>query len=191
VDRGYDCKRVLAPADLSQDLKERFSGLALRIAQALDLKGIMDVEVILHGGELKVLEIDARLPSQTPAAVLKSTGINMIELLSDIFVRDSLPEALPIGRENSVIYEHVRVTPEKMEISGEHVMTKADGLRVVEDFFGAEEAITDYDGGRKKWVATLIFSGSSSEEVWRRRHSTLEEIKKEMNLTVFDDPVPE
>ncbi|MDW7675449.1 MAG: 3-methylornithine--L-lysine ligase PylC, partial [Bacillota bacterium] len=74
VDEGYDCKRVIAPGDLSSQLKEELQQIAVKLAKVLNLTGIMDIEVIYHGGKLKVLEIDARLPSQTPTAVYHSTG---------------------------------------------------------------------------------------------------------------------
>ena len=69
MDREYDCKRVTAPTVLSSELVSTFKKNAVEIASALNLKGLMDVEVILNKGELKILEIDARLPSQ-PASIL-------------------------------------------------------------------------------------------------------------------------
>ena len=66
---------------------QQFQDLGLRIAAKLTMTGIMDVEVINDQGILKVLEIDARLPSQTPTAVYKSTGTNMLELLYDLFAK--------------------------------------------------------------------------------------------------------
>ena len=80
MDSDYDCKRVLAPSGLDSRLVIEFEQMAIRVAERIQLKGLMDVEVILHDGRLKVLEIDARLPSQTPTAVFQSTGINMVKL---------------------------------------------------------------------------------------------------------------
>ena len=50
------------------------------------------MEVILHRGELKVLEIDARLPSQTPTVVFHSTGVNLVEVLGNSFIRGKLEQ---------------------------------------------------------------------------------------------------
>lgn len=190
VDDLYDCKRVLAPADLPPALKADFGDLSQKIAADLDLRGIMDVEVILHQGQLKVLEIDARLPSQTPTAVYHSTGINMIELLADVFVRGSLPDALAIDQEKAVIYEHIKVTRETMEVAGEHIMAGAEPLTVRKGFFGADEAITDFKPGKDEWVATLIFVGKSPQKVQARREATIDELKKYFGLNVYRDPVP-
>ncbi len=86
MDRDHDCKQVSAPACLSPEQAAHLEEMALALAEAIDLKGIMDVEVILHEGDLKLLEIDARFPSQTPMAVYWAAGINMVQLLAEQFV---------------------------------------------------------------------------------------------------------
>ena len=48
----------------------------------------MDVEVILDDGVMKVLEVDARLPSQAPTTVYWSTGINIVQILGELFLID-------------------------------------------------------------------------------------------------------
>ncbi len=190
VDETYDCKRVLAPADLSPELKNNFDDLTRRIASALDLKGIMDVEVILHADTLKVLEIDARLPSQTPTAVYHSTGLNMIKLLADVFVGGSLPHSLALDRERSVIYEHIKVGPESIEVAGEHIMAAAGPLKLRDNFFGADEAITDYEPGKVSWAATLIHVDESCDLVWARREATIQALKNHFGISAFRDPAP-
>ncbi|MGD9306008.1 MAG: 3-methylornithine--L-lysine ligase PylC, partial [Desulfobacterales bacterium] len=86
MDEVYDCKRVLAPTDLSDARISDFEQISISLAKALKLKGLMDVEVILHENSLKVLEIDARLPSQTPITVYWSSGLNMVRMLGDLFL---------------------------------------------------------------------------------------------------------
>ena len=90
MDADYDCKRVLAPTDLPDRLISKFEKLSLDLAAELGLKGLMDVEVIAHEDTLKVLEIDARLPSQTPSAVFWSTGLNMVEMLANLFLDNGI-----------------------------------------------------------------------------------------------------
>lgn len=181
---------MLAPADISTDLQDEFDRIGRKIAEALGLIGIMDVEVILHENRLKVLEIDARLPSQTPTAVFKSTGVNMVKLLGDVFVRNALPNPLPSGREKAVIYEHLRVGPEAIEVSGEHIMAAAGPLKVLEGFFGADEAVTDFAQGKSCWAATLIFVENSRREVQAKRDETIESLKRHLGIGVFRDPGP-
>lgn len=190
MDAAYDCKRVLAPSMLSQDLINEFEKIAKKIANAINLQGIMDVEVILHQGILKVLEIDARLPSQTPTAVLKSTGVNMLELLYQVFAEGRAPAAQATGCEKGVVYEHVRVTPGTLEVLGEHIIATAGPLQLRHDFFGADEALTNFAPGRKEWVATLINVAGSREEAWDKRCRVVEQLQKHFDLSVYIDREP-
>ncbi|MDW7739314.1 MAG: 3-methylornithine--L-lysine ligase PylC [Bacillota bacterium] len=190
MDDIYDCKRVLAPADLSEELKDHFSALATNIAEEINLNGIMDVEVILNKGVLKVLEIDARLPSQTPTAVFHSTGINMLETLTATFINGRLNKDVIVEDKKAVIFEHIFVSPGKITVSGEHVVSEAGPLALLEDFFGADEALTNYAPGMEKWMATLIITGSDSTDVRNKRESVIKRLMTEMDLIDYLDPEP-
>jgi len=134
-----------------------------------------------------VLEIDARLPSQTPIAVFHSCGINMVELLGDLFPKGRCPAPVKPGAFRSVILEHVIMTGGTIRTEGEHIMTVADPLKVVYDFFGADEAITNYSPGRTEWVATLITCGENEKSVWDKRSRTLQRMKQEMGVGMACD----
>ena len=181
-DKQYDCKRVTAPSTLPGALISRFEGRALQLADALNLNGIMDVEVILHDNNLKVIEIDARLPSQTPTTVYWSTGLNMVRLLGDLFLNRQTRIEANRQHEYGVIYEHVRVASNQLEIAGEHIMAAADPLHVYPDFFGADEAITNYAAGRDDWVATLIVAEKNLEAAWEKRNRIVADITKKFML---------
>lgn len=190
VDGHFDCKRVLAPANIHESLKNRLDETAKLIASTLDLRGIMDVEVIQQGEELKMLEIDARLPSQTPTAVLHSTGINMLELLYSSYAKENMPEYLEIGIERNVIFEHIHVTPDSLEISGEHVMAEAGPLSHHLDFFGADEALTDYAPEASHWVATLIIKADSSHEAIAKHRRVIDTVRSTFHLPECADTFP-
>ncbi len=191
MDGLYDCKRVLAPTDLSAAHRKQFADMAVKIAESIDLKGIMDVEVILHQNELKVLEIDARLPSQTPIAVYHSTGINMLELLAEVFLKvGSFAEKKKSVQQKAVIFEHIVVTPASVTVAGEHVISLAGPLAYQEGFFGADEALTDYRPGKDQWTATLINTGKNSEEASLKRKHVLERIMGELSIKNYRDPLP-
>jgi 3-methylornithine--L-lysine ligase len=179
MDDRYDCKRVLAPSRISGALEEEFREITRTIAKGLGLKGIMDVEVIDHRGKLKVLEIDARLPSQTPMTVLKSAGINMLEILGDIFVDGSLHRLPGFKSPRGAIYEQIRVSEKGLEVLGEHIMGDAGPLRRIDKFFGADVALSNFDGSRLPWVATLVVTEKNREEAWRKRCEVIEEIEKQ------------
>jgi len=178
MDSDYDCNRVLAPAEIPEPLDRQIKQIALIIAQSLHLKGIMDVEVILdHGGVPRVLEIDARLPSQTPTAVYESTGINMLELLRDVFVRDTMPIIPEIKALRGVVYEHIKASQNGLEFLGEHIMGEVDSLEIVHGFFGADVSLTNFNSSSFPWVATLITTGESREQAWLKRQQVVENIK--------------
>ncbi|MDA8228058.1 MAG: 3-methylornithine--L-lysine ligase PylC [Desulfitobacterium hafniense] len=182
MDTDYDCNRVLAPTELEPSLQSEFIEIAAKIGKIIDLNGVMDVEVINYHGSLKVLEIDARLPSQTPTVVFKSSGINILELLYEVFGDGCFSKERTVSPVKSIIYEHISVVRDGVKFPGEHVMGSAGSLRYVEDFFGADEAITNYDRGLQQWVATLIITGSNREEVVNKRAMVLENIRKETTM---------
>lgn len=191
MDGVYDCKRVLGSPALPKKLIEEFEQLGLRLAQALQLNGIMDIETVLHQDTLKVLEIDARLPSQTPITVYHATGINMLEILGRAFAEGKPWREFEIQQKRSVVFEHIRVAENSLVISGEHMMSNAGPLHLYTDFFGADEVLTNYTPGCTEWVATLIITGSSNQEAWDRRCGVIQEIRKEWGIGQYIDRCPE
>ena len=190
MDANYDCKRVLAPTDLTTGLISEFEKISRRIAEQIALKGLMDLEVILNDRTLKVLEIDARLPSQTPTAVFWSTGINILELLADLFLSNGIHSKGDMDVQMGVVYEHIKVTPNRLEVSGEHLISGTDALQIRENFFGADEAITNYTPRREEWVATLIISEKSREMAWEKRNRVISDIRQHFNLDRYQDLNP-
>lgn len=191
LDPGYDCKRVTAPTRLAPAHVRAFEAMAEETASALNLKGLMDLECVLHNGTLKLIEIDARLPSQTPSAVFWAYGINMVQVLVDLFRDDRPPAISPDETARGVVYEHVRATPGQLETGGEHMMGGKGALCRVPDFFGADEAITNYDSRRSEWVATLIVSGRDLPSARDKRDRVIGEIRRHCGLERFRDPFPD
>ncbi len=191
MDACYDCKRVLAPAGLDRSVRERFEEITKSLCRSLDLTGIMDVEVIVHQDRILVLEIDARLPSQTPTTVYLSSGINIVELLGRITINPDLklpPD--PVKEEKGVIYEHIHVTPGSLEVAGEHVMAGYGPLTLVKDFYGADEALTSYSPAKSRWAATLMFIGNSLTEAREKRETVIADITRHHEITCYRDPSP-
>jgi pyrrolysine biosynthesis protein PylC len=190
MDDIYDCKRVLAPTDLPAAIVSDFEKISLSLAKGLKLTGLMDVEVILHGNSLKVLEIDARLPSQTPTAVYWSTGLNMVQMLGDLFLNKINQKRIRPNSPRGVVYEHVHVSPGVIEIAGEHIMSGTDALRIRPNFFGADEAITNYASNRDEWVASLIISADSRKTAWEKRNAVIDDIRQHYKIETFRDSSP-
>ncbi|MEZ5125156.1 MAG: 3-methylornithine--L-lysine ligase PylC [Thermoleophilia bacterium] len=190
-DGQYDCKRVVAPiaAALPETVMAELLRLGERLALGLGLCGIMDLEVQANGHELTVLEIDARLPSQTPTAVYWSSGINVVsELLRA--ARGTRPVVVDRTPRCACIYQHVRVEGGKLEVVGEHALAVARPLTSVPCFYGADEALTDCAAGRESWVATLIATGPSVIQARNRAQATVEAIAADHHLTVMPESMP-
>jgi pyrrolysine biosynthesis protein PylC len=190
MDENYDCKRVLAPTDLSDALISDFEQISLSLAQGLQLKGLMDVEVILHDNTLKVLEIDARLPSQTPTAVYWSTGLNMVRVLGDLFLNKGATNRDGRHSPKGVVYEHIQKLPHRLEVAGEHIMSGTNALNIQSDFFGADEAITNYAPDRDEWVATLIIVDKDRKAAWAKRNTVIADIRRHFNIEAYRDAFP-
>jgi pyrrolysine biosynthesis protein PylC len=195
-DEDFDCKRVTAPvagdefyADVVEEALASLADSGQRLAAKLRLSGIMDVEVMIAGRGAKVIEIDARLPSQTPAAVLHAYDVNLLELLVTAFATGAVPE--PSRRAlRGVVYEHVRAHDGTLQVVGEHVMGSAPPLRLVEGFFGADEAMTDFGQGKGDWVATLIVRGGDVVEARRRAREVEARIAQEYGLRLLPEVNP-
>ena len=192
MDASYDCKRVVAPVDLPAPLDRAFSEMAKTLARTLNLRGVMDLEVVHHGGELKILEIDARLPSQTPTAVERSTGINVLELLAEVFLNRRLPEVHGT-RQQGVIYEHIRVDEHGLEVSGEHIMTESGSLPLHREdgFFGVDTALTNFSSSDRPWEATLIVVGPDRNTAWEKRCDAVRTVMDVCGISHYADPGPE
>lgn len=191
MDAEFDCKRVTAPADLPPHLAAEFEQMAVSLAEALQLKGVMDLEVIVHNNSPKLLEIDARLPSQTPTVVYWSTGINLVALLGELATTGKMKElSFPLNP-RVVLYEHIRLTETAIETAGERIVSEKGPLHVQPGFFGADEALTNFSEENSDWVATLIFTGATVEEVMSGKMKTMNRICQHAHLTDRVDTEPD
>jgi pyrrolysine biosynthesis protein PylC len=57
-------------------------------------------------------------------------------------------------------------------------MTTGGILHLQEDFFGADEAITNFDFKTERWVATLIVSAADRWSALAKRDGVIEKIAK-------------
>ena len=182
VDEIYDCKRVDAYTELDEELKNEFSRIAEKIAQELNLEGIMDVEVILNDGKLKVLEIDARFPSQTPITVFNSSGQNILEYLCT-------EKTDKFEKEKGVLFQHVIFKDNILKCAGEHVMSNQKDLKLVKDFFGCTEAITNFDL-HDEWAATLIIVENTIEDAQKKKDEVIKNMMKDLDIENYEDLSP-
>ena len=59
------------------------------------------------------------------------------------------------------------------------------------DFFGADEALTSYEGpGQSSWVATLLILGRDREACWRKHQQIVRRIMEAEGLKDYEDKGP-
>ena len=64
---------------------EALTKLAVGIAEAMELRGVLEVEAICSHNAWYVTDLNARLPLFTPDAVLQATGVNLLDELIRAF----------------------------------------------------------------------------------------------------------
>lgn len=188
LDSNYDCKRVMCePNAIPEADAEQFAEIGTRMAEDMGLSALMDVEAIYTNKGLRVLEIDARIPSQTPAAVWAATDVNLLEEL----VCSSMGKISDTKNRNECsAYEHYLVDGENLITCGEKEFGKITEPRFERGFFGADEAITDYDPNKETWRATVISKGRTPTEVLEKRKNIIENIMTICELDEYVDRPP-
>lgn len=189
-DAHYSCKRVLAPFPIEWATTETLR-LGERLVCGLQLTGLTDIQVVAEdNGSVKVIEANARLPSQTPTVVYHSTGVNILQKLFELF-REGIPSKVVINPRNAVIYQHVAIVDKTLHIVGERVLSSATNLELKRKFFGVDEAITNFDSAKNKTiVSTLISCGKNLTEAKEKMERALELIVSEYDLKGAIDTSP-
>ncbi|WP_342303756.1 3-methylornithine--L-lysine ligase PylC [Methanolobus sp. ZRKC5] len=172
IDDTYDCQMV-TPVDNYPEFRK----ISYELAKNLNLRGIMDVEAIDSPQGLKVLEIDARFPSQTPTAVYYSTGINLVEMLMQAF-SEEVQEMEITPEKNYCIYEHLLLDGGNLKPVGEHVLSQ--GYEYVQ--FHASEGLEIFESKGKNSVFTLISWGTDREETEKMKQSGMEMIVEHFQM---------
>lgn len=176
MDPEYDCCRVTAPCPITEEQRIGFEKIGCRLAEMVQLHGIMDVEVIDDNGVFKVLEIDTRIPSQTPTVVYHASGMNLLQELADIIMGKQFDSPQrDWGKVCS--YEHYMVSDMGLVAGGEHIMCDAGPLKLMPGFFGADEALTDYSPEKDLWYGTFIHWADTEEELADKRNRLIRRLE--------------
>jgi len=183
----YSCKRVIChPGVLDKEDEDDLSAMAELIAERLDLNALMAVQAMNTEKGLKVLEIDARIPSQTPSAVLAATGINLLEEL----VKSRLGGTIRKGKNGASSYEHFLVKDGKLMTCSEKEFAEIRNPEIVRGLFGADEMISDFQKDADTWRCAMINSAGSEWELERKRARCIESIINECGIDEFIDTFP-
>lgn len=178
VDGTYDCFAIVAPAQVTSEETAAVRQAAERIGRALDMRGIFDVELIMHGQQPYVLEIDARVPSQTPIAIYHATGANLVHETACVFVPEARDADAPASGAASgssaalapgaAMLQHLRIEGGSVELVGEGCLADAQPLERADGLFGAERALASGLEGPGPAFATLVVGGRDRAEALER-----------------------
>jgi pyrrolysine biosynthesis protein PylC len=169
IDEVYDCHKVTP-----MQRNEEFADIARKLALGLKLKGIMDVEAILSPSGIKVIEIDARFPSQTPTVIYHSHGINLLEWLIGAFSGKTPQEKS--AELQYCTYEHLLVQGQELVPSGEHVISAGEDY----EEFHEEEGIEIFKCTGESTAYTLICTAGNRAQAGEKRKRAIGIIRKDM-----------
>lgn len=176
VDDVYDCNYAATLHTIEPRLKKKIEELAVEIAELINLKGIMDLEVIDFHGEIKILEIDARLPSQTSIVVYHASGMNYIKELYDLFCNGEFKSPQSnAGRCASMI--HYLFSKGQITTHGERIMVEGGELNYTENIHVESTVISDFRPGISTWRGTFI-NWASDENSLRKKE---EQMKRKLD----------
>ena len=92
-----DSIAVYPPQHLSQEIIETLTDYTGRIARAMNVKGLVNIQFIVVNGKVYVIEVNPRA-SRTVPFMSKITGINMVEYATRVALGESLKDTgLPLG----------------------------------------------------------------------------------------------
>ncbi|WP_409969969.1 3-methylornithine--L-lysine ligase PylC [Bengtsoniella intestinalis] len=181
---GYDCKRIVAPVQLTAEESAQLQSMAEKLAKHFAIAGIFDIEVINRNGTLYMLEIDARFPSQTPVAIYYATGMNLVDRLvqGDFSSPDTVKQV--------ALYQQIQVTEEEIRVLGEHVLGTCVEMDIADDFFGAEMAITDYALDKSQWCAIMVTVGQTEQGAYKHFLTCIDAIEQKIGKRCFVETQP-
>ncbi len=181
VDTSYDCNLAAVYRSISPEQKRLLADYAVRIAEGIGLRGILDLEVIDSKDGMRILEIDARLPSQTPLAVYFATGMNYIAELYDLFCRGSFRARLSdAGRCAS--YTQYQIRSGAFVSLGERILTEGGVLRDRKPRIRSARVISDYTPYAAQWRGIFISQAGTAKQLKRREAAVRREIAKQIRL---------
>ncbi|MGC8862344.1 MAG: carbamoyl-phosphate synthase large subunit, partial [Armatimonadota bacterium] len=86
-----DSMAVCPPQTLSQPIIDQIVSHATRLARALDVRGLMNIQFVINDDEVLVIEVNPRA-SRTVPYLSKITGVPMIKLATEVVLGRTLKE---------------------------------------------------------------------------------------------------
>ncbi|MBA4494217.1 carbamoyl-phosphate synthase large subunit [Paenactinomyces guangxiensis] len=143
-----DSIAVYPPQTIANEQKQRLVEITAKIAKSLDTRGLINIQFVLHKGEVYVLEVNPRA-SRTVPFLSKVTGIPMAQVATNIMLGDSLKEQ---GYEGGL-------WPESPEVAVKVPVFSFAKLRSVDITLGPEMKSTGEVMGRDRDYARAVYKG--------------------------------
>ena len=86
-----DSMAVCPPQSLSQNVIDQIVSHAINLAMALEVRGLMNIQFVIDGEEVQVIEVNPRA-SRTVPYLSKITGVPMIQVATNVVLGQSLKE---------------------------------------------------------------------------------------------------
>jgi carbamoyl-phosphate synthase large subunit len=86
-----DSMAVCPPQTLSQAIIDQITSHAIKLAKALEVRGLMNIQFVVDGDEVQVIEVNPRA-SRTVPYLSKITGVPMIKVATDVVLGKTLKD---------------------------------------------------------------------------------------------------
>lgn len=143
-----DSIAVYPPQTLNEGQKERLVDITTRLARALKTQGLINIQFVLHQGEIYVLEVNPRA-SRTVPFLSKVTGVPMAQVATRIMLGESIHEQGYKGG----------LWPESEEVAVKAPVFSFAKLHSVDITLGPEMKSTGEVMGRDRDYACAVYKG--------------------------------
>ncbi|MCT2538033.1 carbamoyl-phosphate synthase large subunit [Aquibacillus koreensis] len=133
---------------ISAEVKQQCVETTLKIASRLNVKGLINIQFVVHKDEVYVLEVNPRA-SRTIPFLSKITGVTMANLATKCIIGESLAE---LGFATGVL-------PEPETVSVKVPVFSFEKLRSVDTMLGPEMKSTGEAIGRDKTLEKALYKG--------------------------------
>ncbi|MDR6224764.1 carbamoyl-phosphate synthase large subunit [Desmospora profundinema] len=157
-----DSIAVYPPQTVTAEQKERLVAMTAEIARALKTKGLINIQYVLHQGEIYVLEVNPRA-SRTVPFLSKVTGVPMARIATRIMLGESLAAQGYAGG----------LWPENGDVAVKVPVFSFAKLRRVDVTLGPEMKSTGEVMGRDRDYARAVYKGLLAAGVSLPRFGTV------------------
>ncbi|MFC4404642.1 carbamoyl-phosphate synthase large subunit [Gracilibacillus xinjiangensis] len=133
---------------LSTEIKQKCVDTTIKIAEKLGVKGLINIQFVVHKNEVYVLEVNPRA-SRTIPFLSKITGVTMANIATRCIIGESLKE---MGYEEGLL-------PEPETVSVKVPVFSFEKLRSVDTMLGPEMKSTGEAIGRDRTLEKALYKG--------------------------------